>query len=525
MPRPHARHPFGVQLSLKRRSSLRRTEWKPGRLVNLSWSGALVSSATPLEVGEWVTVELPETAEHVTPSERRILPTGATRGRVVREAATDDPQHPFGFGIEFPRDRMLLFHSLIDLCIPWMAVASIVAILLHVFVLKGLNVYFFWYQPWVNFYSLMISFYIVSRVVIACAYKAAPDAGFRPTATVIVACKNEAGSIRRTLDCIFRSDYPGEKLQVIVVDDGSTDGTLPEIRRAKHEHKRLEVIRFKKNRGKRQAMAAAARRATGDVLVYVDSDSFLRRDALARLVADFEDPIVGAVCGHARVHNARVNFLTKMQEVRYYVAFRIVKAAESVFSAVTCCSGCLAAYRRSYVMEVLEPWTDQRFLGTAATFGDDRSLTNHMLRRYKVRYNSEAVCGTIVPESIGTFLRQQLRWKKSWIRESLIALTFIWKRHPFIAFFFALGVLFPLVSPAIVFHALIFPWLGVGSFSTLYIYGTVLMATLYGLIYLARHRNILWIYGIVFSLFYMFVLVWQTYYALATVRRNHWGTR
>ena len=93
------------------------------------------------------------------------------------------------------------------------------------------------------------------------------------------------------------------------------------------------------------------------------------------------------------------------------------------------------------------------------------------------------------------------------------------------AFYFYLGVIFPLVSPAVVFVALVLPLVGHGQFSYLYIYGTTLMALLYGLVYLVRHKTSLWFYGLAFSIFYMLVLVWQTYYALATVRRNHWGTR
>jgi hyaluronan synthase len=199
----------------------------------------------------------------------------------------------------------------------------------------------------------------------------------------------------------------------------------------------LKVIHFEKNRGKRHGMAAGAQTASGEILVYVDSDSFVRRDAIRKMVQGFADPAVGAVCGHANVANARKNLLTKMQEVRYFIAFRVVKAAESLFSAVSCCSGCLAAYRRRYVLDVLDPWLNQTFLGTPATFGDDRSLTNFMLRRYRVIYHSEAVCTTIVPETYMKFFRQQLRWKKSWIRESFLASLFIWRRHPFAAFFFS----------------------------------------------------------------------------------------
>jgi hyaluronan synthase len=214
-----------------------------------------------------------------------------------------------------------------------------------------------------------------------------------------------------------------------------------------------------------------------------------------------------------------------MQEVRYYVAFRVVKAAESIFSAVTCCSGCLAAYRRSCVLEVLDHWLEQTFLGVPATFGDDRSLTRLMLKRYRVIYHSEAVCTTIVPDDWSVFFRQQLRWKKSWIRENLLLSTFLWKRHPVMVVSFYMSVLFPLVSPGIALHAVGLPLVGVGHFSFLYVYGVVLMSSLYALVYLARHRSSLWLYGIWFSLFYMFALAWQTYYALLTVRQNHWGTR
>jgi hyaluronan synthase len=167
----------------------------------------------------------------------------------------------------------------------------------------------------------------------------------------------------------------------------------------------------------------------------------------------------------------------------------------------------------------------QTFLGNPATFGDDRSLTNEMLRRYRVIYSSEAICRTLVPEHYGQFFRQQLRWKKSWLRECFRAGLFFWRKNPFAAFFFYLSVLFPVVSPLIVANALIVPLTGINQLSLLYVYGVVLTASIYSFCYLAKNRNTMWGHGILFSVLYMTVLVWQTYYALATVRRNHWGTR
>ena len=96
------------------------------------------------------------------------------------------------------------------------------------------------------------------------------------------------------------------------------------------------------------------------------------------------------MCGHADVLNVRESWLTRMQAVRYFVAFRVVKAAESVFNAVTCCSGCFSAYRREAIMPRLEWWESQTFLGVESTFGDDRSLTNCVLRDWRVVYEKKA---------------------------------------------------------------------------------------------------------------------------------------
>ena len=93
---------------------------------------------------------------------------------------------------------------------------------------------------------------------------------------------------------------------------------------------------------------------------------------------------MGAIAGHAEVQNSRESWIARMQAVRYFVAFRVCKAAESIFGAVTCCSGCFSAYRREAIAPVLERWENQRFLGRPATYGDDRSLTNFVLRTWDV---------------------------------------------------------------------------------------------------------------------------------------------
>jgi len=518
--RGHPRSPIELAATFAATLSFPRGESGPAQIVDIGAGGAAIRVARPLEIGQWIRLRWKPGLRELNLVPAALRSATSLRARVVRASAVDET-----YGVAFATSTRTRLLAAFDRFLPWLGVSMLLLTAANVLWLRADNIYYFWYHPILNLYGLMISGYILSRIVLACIYRPPPDVGYLPSVTVAISCKNEEASIVRTLDCIYKSDYPEQLLDVIVVDDGSTDGTWAEIERARTLYPRLQTVRFESNRGKRHGMAAGARRATGEIVVYVDSDSFVRPDAVRRIVQGLADPEVGAVCGHAKVENASENFLTRMQEVRYYVAFRIVKAAESLFSTVTCCSGCLAAYRRRDLMKFLDVWLSQRFLGVPATFGDDRSLTNFMLRRWRVIYDSEAVCSTIVPSTLRQFFRQQLRWKKSWIRESLLASTFMWKRHPLAAFYFYLGVVFPLVSPAVVFVALVLPLVGLGAFSYLYIYGTFLMALLYGLVYLVRHKTAMWFYGLAFSLFYMVVLVWQTYYALATVRRNHWGTR
>jgi hyaluronan synthase len=416
---------------------------------------------------------------------------------------------------------------------PSRALARLSAILIfaigtaNIFFLRWENFGYYWYRPFLNTYSIAVAAFILSRFVAALFYRPPAFRGLEPTVSIIVTAYNEEDAILRTIECCGELDYPTAKLQLVVVDDGSTDGTSRELEHAKKLWPDLAIVRFEQNRGKREAMAAGARIARGDVLVYVDSDSFLRRDAVRELVQGFADPYVAAVAGHTEVANRAQNALTRMQDVRYYVAFRVLKAAESVFGVVTCCPGCFSAYRRDRVLPILDRWLEQRFLGVRATFGDDRSLTNFLLRHYRVIYSSNAIATTIVPDRHGKFLRQQLRWKKSWLRECLIAATFMWKKHPIAAIGFYAQLVFPILAPILLLRAFVWMPLVAGEplSMVLYAYGVMLIGLIFSSYYLFWKVDGSWLFGVYFTVYYMFVLVWQMPYAIATSRDNRWGTR
>lgn len=380
-------------------------------------------------------------------------------------------------------------------------------------------------------YSILVAGYIISRFLLAYFYNPAVqrDTEHEPTVSFITPAKNEEKYIGMTLRGMLEVDYPARKIEIIAVNDGSTDRTLEEMMRVRQEagqkEVKMRVISWKQNRGKRRAMAEGACLATGEILFFIDSDSFVKPLTVKETVKYFADPQVAAVSGHADVYNAHANLLTRMQAVRYFIAFKVYKGAEALFGSVTCCSGCSGAYRKAYVMEVLEPWLKQTFLGAPCTFGDDRSLTNFLLKKWKVIYAPEAQVTTVVPDTWETFLKQQLRWKKSWTRESLRAGVFMWRKHPLMAFSFFLGVLLPLVAPVIVLRALVWLPVAEGIMPLFYIFGIVLMAFIYGIYYRIYRKDGLWMYGILFVFFYVSFLVWQLPYAIFTLRNGAWGTR
>ena len=382
-------------------------------------------------------------------------------------------------------------------------------------------------EPLFAGYSIAVGFYVVGRFIGALFYRSVPDVKYRPTVTVIIPAFNEEDGIIGTIASCLGVDYPQDLLEVIVVNDGSTDRTWERILEAKRRWPKVCAVDLGRNYGKRGAMAEGIRRASGDILTFVDSDSYLEGDAVKAIVQPFVDDRVGAVVGHAYVRNANVNWITKMQQVRYYSAFRVIKGMESLLSGtVTCASGCCAAYRTSVILPLLDAWEFQTFLGRPATFGDDRALTNRVLARHRVVYQSSARADTVVPTTLRTFFRQQLRWKKSWLRESLYVVRRFWRKNPVAALFTYASIAFPFMAPFVVLHAVV-GRVAQGNTEAVWFYlvGTYAMALLYSLFYGFKRQDGVWHHGLTFVLVYMGFLVFQTYWAIATMRDTRWGTR
>ncbi len=385
-------------------------------------------------------------------------------------------------------------------------------------------------------YSLLTCVFLLSRYFFGMLYKpVAVDPDYTPSVTIVIPCFNEETWIRRTIVSCINQDYPPDKLELIIVDDGSSDRSVEVIQETIKSlcddgkrfglDRRISFFMQQYNQGKREAMGIGIRNANTELITFVDSDSFLEPDAIRNLVQPMKDPKMGGVSGRTDVANTYTNHLTKMQSVRYYISFRMMKAAEAYFDSVMCLSGPLSCYRLSAVREVADDWLHQKFLGQKATFGDDRSLTNFIVRHHRTYYQDTAICSTIVPNRHKVFLKQQMRWKRSWLRESVTAGKFMWRKEPLMALFFYLGLVVPMIAPVIVLYNLVYVPVVRHVFPGAFLLGLLLMALLMSFAQLILKRSSLWLYGILFCLYYEGILLWQMPWAWLTFWVSHWGTR
>jgi cellulose synthase/poly-beta-1,6-N-acetylglucosamine synthase-like glycosyltransferase len=343
---------------------------------------------------------------------------------------------------------------------------------------------------------------------------------------VLIPCYNESPElVERSIRSVVEAE--GEK-QVIVIDDGSTNGVQSRLLELAEEIG-IVVHLFPENRGKREALFVAVKTLLDDdveFVVTIDSDTTLEPDALVRVVEPLKDARIGASTGNVLLLNERQNLLTRMIGTYYWVGLNVYKQAQSVIRSVVCCSGCLAAYRAPLLRSLIDEFATQRFLGESCTHSEDRHLTNLVLKNgYDVVYVGEAISWTETPATVRGFLRQQRRWKRGYIRESIYTLSYAWRvkkllflqillwdlTAPFLSFGLRIALVVTVISnPKLVLFAILPSWI-------------VLMLVRYIFVPLRARDKLLGLF--LYMLFYEFCLYWLNIWALFTVKNKSWVTR
>jgi biofilm PGA synthesis N-glycosyltransferase PgaC len=252
-----------------------------------------------------------------------------------------------------------------------------------------------------------------------------------------VAAYNEAASIADTLESIGKAAYPGD-FEVIVIDDGSSDATADIA--AAQTFPWLRVLRQPRNMGKSAALNRGLSEARHDLIVTLDADSYLYRDALKNLVNRYlsDPPGTRAVAGTMLVRNSRRNWVTRAQEWDYFHGIAAIKRVQSLYQGTLVAQGAFSIYDRAALGGVG---------GWEECVGEDIVLTWGLLQAgWRVGHAEDACCFTNAPDTLKQFIRQRQRWARGMIEA--------FRRHPSI-------LLAPRLSTTFVWWNLLFPWLDI----------------------------------------------------------------
>ncbi len=353
-----------------------------------------------------------------------------------------------------------------------------------------------------------------------------------PKVTVVIPAFNESKIIFETISSITECNYPKSKLKVIGIDDGSTDDTFFYMQKAKNKYPRLiELIRFPGNQGKRKALYTAYKQTSTPFVITVDSDTRLDPNAIREILTPLLlNEKIGAVTGRIKIWNNSANIFTKMLNAHFAMAFDFTRAVQSTFNSVFCLSGAFSAYRSHILRQVLEKWMNQTFLNQTCTYGEDRSLTNHILRTgYGTFYQRNAHAFTIIPTQLQNILKMLTRWARSNIRESIIFSRFMLseKRRgnrvlPFLEFFSTASLL---ILHFIWFYYFLFSGYIDGNVMFRILAYSILFGFFYILYYLRIEGKKDFPYVLIFSIFSSIFTIWIFTTAGLTITRKSWSTR
>jgi peptidoglycan-N-acetylglucosamine deacetylase len=290
-----------------------------------------------------------------------------------------------------------------------------------------------------------------------------------PKVAAIVPAFNEDKVVAKTVDSLLSSDYPN--LEIVVVDDGSSDRTHHVIKEYFGDNPKVKNFR-KENGGKSSAINYGLKQTDSEIVVILDADTIIKKDAIRKLAVYFGDENIGAVAGNAKVGN-RNNFLTKMQAIEYITSQNLERRAFNVFNSIRVVAGAIGAWRREVLIKAGGFTHD--------TLAEDTDMTLKILRLgYRIEYEPSAIAYTEAPETIESFMKQRFRWMHG-------TLQAIWKHTDTLLkpSFGAMGfiaipdvllfqVFFPLFAPLMdlflvsnIFISLLNMWMHPTTYSTL----------------------------------------------------------
>ena len=416
-----------------------------------------------------------------------------------------------------------------------------------VFVTCNLTEFFAWYaidskSKWGIIISTLLIIlsslqilYLIYLLILYIKYKEVPTTAAKdlPTCTVIVPAYNEGKLVYETLLSLAGSDYPKDKLEILAIDDGSKDDTWLWILKAKEVlGERLQIFKQPQNLGKKHALYKGFKEGKGEIFVTVDSDCIVDDNTIKNLVSPFHlNKKCGAVAGNVRVLNKLDGIIPKMLNISFTFSFEFVRSAQSTVGSVFCTPGALAAYRREAVLNCLDEWMNQLFMGKPSTIGEDRAITNMILKQgYNVLYQKNANVYTNVPFKYENLYKMYLRWERSNIRENIMMSKFSFSnfnKENLAALRIMLLMEWVNMLIAIPLFCCIFYFFITNPiyFITSSLTGILIFSSIQLLFYARKYSFLEGLLAYCYSIFYLFSLCWITPYSILTMSNGGWLTR
>lgn len=359
-----------------------------------------------------------------------------------------------------------------------------------------------------------------------------------PPLSILIAAYQEEEAIGATLASLADQNYGGE-IEVLVLNDGSTDGTAAAARLACDTLSfpstvTVRILDFPANRGKASALNSGLAEAQHDLIVTIDADSCLRQDSLAQIVERLlSDPLgTQAVAGAVLVSNARQNLITGAQEWDYFHGIAAVKRMQSMYHGTLVAQGAFSIYRRD-ALKTVGGWPD--------CVGEDIVLTWAMLKRgYRIGYAEDAIVFTRVPATLKMFALQRKRWSRGLVEalnlhEGLLfkprlTTLFVWWNLLFLpldlvfTFIFVPGILLALTGTFWIAGPMTLAILPLTALGNLVIYRAQNNMAKAEKLKTKRHYGGLFFYIFFYSLIMQPVCVWG-YASEMTGRKKNWGTK
>lgn len=234
------------------------------------------------------------------------------------------------------------------------------------------------------------------------------NVAYQPPVSILIPAYNEERVIGRILQGMTRLTYPRDKMQVIVIDDASIDGTGEIAERYAKTHKYIKVIHRNQGeggKGKASALNTGLKQAEGELIFCFDADYYPQRDIIEKLVTEFTDPKVGAVQGRVTVLNEPQNLVTRLVALERIGGYRVDQQARDRLGLITQFGGTVGGFRRS-LLESLGGWDE-------SILAEDTDLTFQVyLAGYKIRYVNDAECYEEAVENWRDYWKQRYRWSK-----------------------------------------------------------------------------------------------------------------